>query len=121
MIRLSQTKDIPDLITLWNEAFGDSEEDIRFFLDRKYIPENTVVYDDNGKIASVLFLLSGDMRISGKDYPSYYLYAAATLQSHRGKGIMGQMLEYSKNLASILSGRFCHLNILIASSESLLR
>lgn len=100
MIRLSQTKDIPDIITLWNEAFGDSEEDIRFFLDRKYIPENTVVYDDNGKIASVLFLLSGDMIISGKVYPSYYLYAAATLQSYRGKGIMGKMLEYSKNLAS---------------------
>ena len=45
MIRLSQSKDIPDIIALWSEAFGDSEEDIRFFLDRKYIPENTVVIE----------------------------------------------------------------------------
>ena len=100
MIRLSQKEDTPDITALWQEAFGDSEEDIRFFLNNKYIPENTVVFDDNGRIASVFFLLSGDMRIKGVDYPSYYLYAAATLKSYRGKGIMGQMLEFAKNLAS---------------------
>ncbi len=99
MIRLSTEKDINGIISVWYEAFGDSEDDIRFFLDRKYIPENTVVYDDNGVIASVLFLLEGNMNIKGTDYPSYYLYAACTSKSSRGKGIMGKMLEYSKSLA----------------------
>ena len=100
MIRLSRKEDVADIVALWQEAFGDSEEDVFFFLNSNYIPENTVVFDDNGRIVSVFFLLSGDMRINGVDYPSYYLYAAATLKSYRGKGIMGQMLEFAKNLAS---------------------
>lgn len=99
MIRLSTEKDIDGIIAVWHEAFGDSEEDIRFFLDRKYIPENTVIYEDNGNVESVLFLLEGNMSINGKGYPSYYLYAACTSKKSRGKGIMGKMLEYSKNLA----------------------
>lgn len=100
MIRLSTEKDINGIITVWHEAFGDSEEDIRFFLGRKYIPENTVIYDDNGSVESVLFLLQGNLNINGKDYPSYYLYAACTSIKCRGKGIMAKMLEYSKNLAN---------------------
>lgn len=106
MIRLSDVNDIESIIKLWHEAFGDTEEDIRFFIKRKYIPENTVVYDDNGKIASVLFLLDGAMHIKGKDYPSYYLYAACTAKSHRGMGIMAKMLEYSKNLAKSRGVKF---------------
>lgn len=99
MIRLSVKNDINDIISVWKEAFGDSEKDIEFFLNRKYIPENTVVCEENGKVVSVLFLLNGFMHINGKDYPSYYLYAACTSEVCRGKGIMAKMLDYSKNLA----------------------
>ncbi len=99
MIRLSVTTDINDIILLWSESFGDSFEDIKFFLDEYYLSDNTVVCEYNGKVVSVLFLLDGDMHIKGIDYPSYYLYAACTAETYRGKGIMANMLEFAKLLS----------------------
>lgn len=100
MIRCSVNNDREGLISLWHDSFGDNRKEIEFFLDNKYVPENTVVCEENGCIVSQLFLLEGEMHIGGDDYPSYYLYAACTAKEHRGKGIMGQMLEFTRNLAS---------------------
>ncbi len=116
MIRCSVNNDKEEIISLWHEAFGDNREEIEFFLENKYIPQNTVVCEENGKIISQLFLLEGDMQISGEDYPSYYLYAACTSKEHRGKGIMSKMLDFSRNLAS---GRGKYFICLMPAEESL--
>ena len=100
MIRLSTKNDIPQIIYLWNEAFGDSEKEIRFFLDNRFVENNTLVYEINGDIASMLFLLEGDMCIDGKCYPSYYLYAASTLKKYRGRGLMAELLSFAKEIAN---------------------
>ncbi len=99
MVRLSTPNDLNGIVSVWKEAFGDSEKDIRFFLDNHYKADNAVVYDSNGEVASVLFLIDGFMHIKGKDYPSYYLYAACTMKKYRGRGIMSEMLEFTKNVA----------------------
>ncbi len=99
MIRYSETKDLKDIITLWCEAFEDSESDIMFFINAHYKPQNTLVFEENGKIASMLFLLEGEMHINGKLYPSYYLYAACTLNEYRGRGYMSLLLEFAKETA----------------------
>ncbi len=100
MIRLSVKNDREGLINLWKEAFGDSREAIEFFLDNRYVPENTVVSEDDGKISSMLFLLDGKFSVKEKLYDSYYLYAAATLKEFRGRGIMKQMLDFAKKISS---------------------
>lgn len=100
MIRFATNNDISGIISLWQEAFGDSAEEIKFFLDKKFKPENTLVYEECGEIASMLFLLEGKMCISGKDYPSYYLYAACTSQKYRGRGIMSALLKAAEKTAS---------------------
>lgn len=100
MIRYSNENDINGIINLWNEAFGDSEKEIRFFLDSCYKPQNTVIYEADGEIASMLFLLEGDMHISSTDYPSYYLYAACTLKKFRGRGIMAKLLDFAQKTAA---------------------
>lgn len=99
MIRLATAKDTDGIIRLWNEAFGDTEEEIRFFLDNCFKEENTLIYEISGEIASMLFLLDGDMSVNNTDYPSYYLYAACTLKKHRGKGLMAELLSYAKTVA----------------------
>lgn len=99
MIRFATKNDFPDIITLWNEAFGDSEREILFFLDYNFSSENTLVYELNHKVVSMLFLLEGDMILNGIKYPSYYLYAACTAESCRGRGIMAQLLQHSKTFA----------------------
>lgn len=98
-IRLSETDDIKGIVSLWREAFGDSEEEIMFFIDNKYVPENTVIAECDGEIASVLFLLEGEMSIKGSKYPSYYLYAACTLKKFRGRGIMANLLSEAEKIA----------------------
>lgn len=99
MIRFAIEKDIISIISLWNEAFGDKERDIRFFLDNKFVPKNTIVCEEQNKIISMLFLLEGNMVLNAVSYPSYYLYAACTAKSHRGKGIMAKLLEKAKETA----------------------
>ena len=98
MLRLSTKEDIEDIISVWEESFGDTKKDIRFFLDAHYIPENTLVYECDGNVVSVLFLLDGAMHINGTDYSSYYLYAACTLKKYRGRGIMNQLLGFAQKV-----------------------
>lgn len=116
MIRYSNENDINNMTFLWNEAFGDSEEDIMFFINQKFNPQNTLVYDVDGKIASMLFLLEGNMRINNKMYPSYYLYAACTLNEYRGRGYMSLLLDFAKKTAS---DRGYYYICLLPASESL--
>lgn len=101
IIRLSDKKDIPGIVALWNEAFGDSEKEIMFFINGKYVPENTLIIEEDGEIASMLFLLEGMMCIKGVDYPSYYLYAACTLKKFRGRGFMAMLLEEAKRVSDL--------------------
>lgn len=99
IFRLSNQNDITGIIKLWNEAFGDSENEIRFFLDNKYVPENTLIIEENGEIASMLFLFDGNMKINGITYPSYYLYAACTDNRFRGRGFMAHLLGKANETA----------------------
>lgn len=100
MIRFSDNNDIKKIVTLWHEAFCDGEDEIMFFLANRFRPENTLVYEFNGEIASMLFLLEGKMSINGIDYDSYYLYAACTLKKYRGRGFMGELLRFAEKIAS---------------------
>lgn len=99
MIRLSKITDREGLIVLWQEAFGDSREAIEFFLERRFFPDNTLVAEENGRIASMLFLFDGEVKADDKLLKAYYLYAAATLKEFRGKGIMAAMLKEAETLA----------------------
>ncbi len=100
MIRAATKDDINGIIALWNEAFGDSEDDIRFFLDNRFEPKNTLVNYIDNEVVSMLFLLEGDMVIDCESYPSYYLYAACTAKKCRGRGLMAELLNEAKSLAA---------------------
>ena len=100
MIRFSDNNDKNGIISLWSESFGDSKKEIEVFLKHRYKPENTLIYEINGEIASMLFLLEGKMKINGIYHPSYYLYAACTAKKFRGKGLMGDLLKRTNSIAS---------------------
>lgn len=99
MIRFSNEKDIPQIVSLWSEAFGDGEKEIRFFLDEWYKPQNTLVCELNGEVVSMLFLLEGSFCFEGAEYPAYYLYAACTAKKSRGNGLMGKLLVFAERTA----------------------
>lgn len=85
--------DKTQIIKLWNEAFGDSEEEINEFLNIFGDCIHTI--SDNNLIVSQLFLIPGKIN-SAK---AYYLYAAATLEEYRGRGFMSKLLKYAETFA----------------------
>ena len=80
-----------NIISLWQEAFGDSEEYISFFLDE--CPSYDIVgYFIDDRLVSMFFLLEGAI----SDYKCKYLYAACTAPEHRKKGIMEKLISFAK-------------------------
>ncbi len=84
-----------EVIRLWTEAFGDSEEYICFFLDN--CPEyDTVGYFSDGKLVSMFFMLNGSIG----DFRCKYLYAACTDLNYRKQGIMEKLISYVRDYYS---------------------
>lgn len=90
VINIKERKE--DIIALWQEAFGDGREYIELFLSE--CPDIVCLGNtEGGKLASMLFLLNGNI---GGQYRCKYLYAACTLKNFRGRGLMGELIEYAK-------------------------
>lgn len=116
MIRFASNNDINGIIDLWHESFGDSAAEIKFFLDNKFNPKNTLVFEENKKIASMLFLLDGEMCINNRNHAAYYLYAACTSHEYRGRGLMGELLKFAEKTAF---ERNVHFICLMPAEDSL--
>lgn len=85
------------VIELWQEAFGDSREDILFFINN-CVHKECLTYYSNNQLASMLFLV--DCLCDGKK--GKYIYAACTFSSCRGQGFMSQLLDYCKENYSLI-------------------
>lgn len=91
-------------VSLWEEAFGDSEEYINFFLDtHKGCTFVTLI--ENGELVSTLYLIDGSL--DGVD--GFYLFAAATFKKHRSKGYMARLLKLAEEKAKEKSKGFIAL------------
>jgi len=103
-------EDIPEIIELWKETFGDSEEEIRAYLDLylKFV----LVYKADDKVLAMLSILP----VSLKGEKGRYVYAVATLKSERGKGISSNLLEYAKEYIKKENEKFL---VLVPAREEL--
>ena len=90
MIRYCEDKN--EIIPLWQEAFGDTEKEIKFFTDNVK-NASCLVYCKGDKIASMMFLV--DCFIDGKK--GKYAYACCTLKEYRGLGLMSELLSFAQN------------------------
>lgn len=113
--RIAVEKDKPELFALWQEAFGDGEEDIQLCFDTVFTRENTVVAVSDGRTVSALYLIEAEIVHEGIAYKAYYVYAAATLMGFRRQGIMSGLLDYACALAK--ERGFCYLFLHPASEE----
>jgi hypothetical protein len=99
MIKINETNCYNDsIISLWQKSFGDSREDVLYFLNECMHKSCLCLYDDN-ELLSMLFLV--DCKVNDKEYK--YIYAACTDDRARGNGYMSKLLEYSlKNYERVL-------------------
>ncbi|MDE6470437.1 MAG: GNAT family N-acetyltransferase [Eubacterium sp.] len=93
MVSIIETKEYnEEHIALWQQAFGDSEDDILFFLENTKHMSCLCLYDD--RLCSMLFLV--DCKISVSDNAYKYIYAACTDKACRSSGYMSMLLSYAK-------------------------
>lgn len=83
------TNNVDDIVPLWSEAFGDSREDIVFFIDN--IRNGVCLAEfQNDKAVSMLYLV--DCYLNSKQ--AHYIYAACTDSKSRKKGYMAGLIKY---------------------------
>jgi len=97
---------------LWQEAFLEPDSFTDLFFSVAYSPRRCHHIDENGIPVSALYWF--DCELSG--HKLAYIYGVATLKSHRGKGLGGQLLQETHD---ILRARGYAGTILVPCSSSL--
>lgn len=87
---------VGSLKKLWSDTFGDNEEYINLLFDYEYTPSECFAEIEDGEVISVLYLLKGYIKADNNIYEGRYLYAAATAEKHRGKGIMSKLIRQAQ-------------------------
>ena len=77
-----------ELRRLWQEAFGDSEETLDKFAATGFSNDRFHCILENEKPVSALYWF--DCELDGQKLA--YIYAVATLQSHRGQGLAKRLM-----------------------------
>jgi ribosomal protein S18 acetylase RimI-like enzyme len=77
-----------DLRKLWQEAFGDSEQTLDNFSATGFSPDRCHYLCDGNTPVSALYWF--DCQLEGKKLA--YIYAVATLKSHRGQGLAHRLM-----------------------------
>ncbi len=80
---------LPGLRKLWKEAFGDDDAFLDQFYSVAFASDRCRCVSIDGKVAAALYWF--DCQFEGR--PIAYLYAVATKQTHRGKGICRALME----------------------------
>ena len=93
MLRLAEKTDLPAILVLWGEAFGDSENAVRFFFEA--FPDClSYVAEEHGEIVSMVHALP---QILSPGTPAAYLYAVATGKAHQGKGLCRKLMAFAED------------------------
>ena len=93
MIRYATHHDTAALKLLLKEVFSDNDRFINLFFRLKFDGGNVCVYEQDGEIVSMAFLLPATILLAEGERPVTYLYACATRAAFRGRGYMRAIIE----------------------------
>lgn len=93
MIRQPSQADLAQLIALWQEAFGDSEEEAAYYFAKRHRHENMLVYEADNKVVAMLSMLPLQLWAGQQHLQARYVFAVATALSHRGRGLSTALLS----------------------------
>lgn len=85
---------LPQLLTLWQQAFGEWNGFWETFLETGFSPLRCRCCLEDGQITAALTWLDG----SWKDQKIAYIYAVVTRPDHRGKGLCRRLLADTHTL-----------------------
>lgn len=91
--------DIDSMKKLWKECFFDEDNYINFFYDNGFFKSNTYIIKDKEEIISMASIFDVNYVYYEKNYRGYYVYAVATSNKHRNKGLMKKLMSHIENLS----------------------
>ncbi len=94
IIRFANKSDYNSIVTLWAKSFFD-EDFARWYFEKLYSKENTLVYIEDDKVVSMLARIPFEIKGLGE---VTYIYGACTDPDYRKRGIMKKLLMYSEEL-----------------------
>lgn len=80
---------IPQLRALWREAFGDTDEFLDIFFTTAFSPERCRCIAEDGRVIAALYIFDCEY----KSRRIAYIYAVATAESHRGRGLCRALMS----------------------------
>ncbi len=95
MFRFAAKEDIPALVALWQEAFGDGREYIGGFLDMNLQSGGAIVCERGGDVCAMAHLVPAALYCGGVASPARYIYAVAVSERLRGCGIGGELMRFT--------------------------
>ena len=116
MITFAIPSDLPALRALWRECFGDPEAYIDFYFQNRFRCDQTLVWREGGAPVAMLSLLPVSVICGGTACPARYIYAVATGNAWRGRGLSTRLMEHARLL---LQERDEGLTVLVAAEPAL--
>ena len=116
MIERAAREQVPELRALWHSVFGDGEAFLDRFFARVFVPDNTLVWTEDGRVVSALYILPYLIPHGEENLRAAYLYALATEPAWRGRKIMSRLIEASFDLCA---ARGYALSMLVPAKDSL--
>lgn len=93
MIQFAEESMREPLKALWVECFGDSNDYVELYFAQHDITRHTMVFIDGENPVSMLSLLPMTVVTQAGILPARYIYAVATKESYRGRGLSTKLLE----------------------------
>lgn len=90
-----QNDDTCALKCLYSMCFDERQEAVEYLFDNLLSFSNAYAARVDNKIVSALYLLPCEVAFNSRNLKAHYLMGASTHPNHRGKGIMGKLIEYA--------------------------
>lgn len=100
------SEDVPQLRSLWKEAFGDSDAFLDLFFGAVFPTCDAFCAREEETVCAMLFALPQVLACGEQEEKAAYLYAVATKEAWQKQGLCSKLLQYSvKKLRA--KGVFC--------------
>ncbi len=96
---IARKKDYPQLMSMFEEIFGDSPVAVEHFFLKAVSEDNIICVRDGEKPVSMLYIIHCEIHLSGEFYKCAYIYAVGTLKEYRGMGCMRMAFDFLEKIA----------------------
>ena len=115
-MRKSGADDVPALKTLWKQAFGDTDAEIDGFFETVWPEAAGFCAEEGGAVIAMLFALPVEIVHGERTQKAAYLYAVATAEAFRGRGVCRALMEFAEKT---LRKRYIECLLLVPADERL--